>query len=169
MFWLQKYIHYVKIRYHIIALGDEFMIAIIDYGAGNIQSVNKALKYIGCEAFITRDKEQILQADGAVLPGVGSFGDTMNTMNSYGIKDTVIDFINSKKLQRGRVMFPLPVRTGNHVSYIQRSRWQMDHFFRDQEYYTLIFDNEKQMALPKDTTIDNVIVEKIHISQGMVE
>ena len=73
------------------------MIAIIDYGAGNIQSVNKALKYIGCEAFITRDKEQILQADGAVLPGVGSFGDTMNTMNSYGIKDTVIDFINSKK------------------------------------------------------------------------
>ena len=97
MFWLQKYIHYVKIRYHIIALGDEFMIAIIDYGAGNIQSVNKALKYIGCEAFITRDKEQILQADGAVLPGVGSFGDTMYTMNSYGIKDTVIDFINSKK------------------------------------------------------------------------
>ena len=73
------------------------MIAIIDYGAGNIQSVNKALKYIGCEAFITRDKEQILQADGAVLPGVGSFGDTIDTMNSYGIKDTVIDFINSKK------------------------------------------------------------------------
>ena len=83
--------------------------------------------------------------------------------------DFFFNFINNKKLQRGRVMFPLPVRTGNHVSYIQRSRWQMDHFFRDQEYYTLIFDNEKQMALPKDTTIDNVIVEKIHISQGMVE
>ena len=51
------------------------MIAIIDYGAGNIQSVSKALKHIGCDAFITRDKEQILKADGAVLPGVGSFGD----------------------------------------------------------------------------------------------
>lgn len=73
------------------------MIAIIDYGAGNIQSVSKALKHIGCDAFITRDKEQILKADGAVLPGVGSFGDTMDTMNSYGIKDTVIDYTKSGK------------------------------------------------------------------------
>lgn len=73
------------------------MIAIIDYGAGNIQSVNKALKHIGCDAFITRDKEQILKADGAVLPGVGSFGDTMDTMNSYGIKDTVIEYTKSGK------------------------------------------------------------------------
>lgn len=73
------------------------MIAIIDYGAGNIQSVYKALEYIGCDTFITNDKNKILKADGAVLPGVGSFGDTIDTMNSYGIKDTVIDFINSKK------------------------------------------------------------------------
>lgn len=73
------------------------MIAIIDYGAGNIQSVNKALKHIGCDAFITRDKEQILKADGAVLPGVGSFGDTMDTMNSFDIKDTVIEYTKSGK------------------------------------------------------------------------
>lgn len=73
------------------------MIAIIDYGAGNIQSVSKALKHIGCDAFITRDKEQILKADGAVLPGVGSFGDTMDTMTSYGIKDTVIEYTKSGK------------------------------------------------------------------------
>ena len=44
------------------------MIAIIDYGAGNIQSVNKALKYIGCDCVVTRDKDMILKADGAVLP-----------------------------------------------------------------------------------------------------
>lgn len=73
------------------------MIAIIDYGAGNIQSVSKALAHIGCEAFITRDKDKILKADGAVLPGVGSFGDTMNTMNEYGIKDTVIEYTKSGK------------------------------------------------------------------------
>lgn len=73
------------------------MIAIIDYGAGNIQSVSKALAHIGCEAFITRDKDKILKADGAILPGVGSFGDTMNTMNEYGIKDTVIDYTKSGK------------------------------------------------------------------------
>lgn len=73
------------------------MIAIIDYGAGNIQSVNKALKYIGYDCVVTRDKDMILKADGAVLPGVGSFGDTMDTMESYGIKDTVLDFIKTKK------------------------------------------------------------------------
>lgn len=73
------------------------MIAIIDYGAGNIQSVNKSLKYIGCDCVVTRDKDMILKADGAVLPGVGSFGDTMDTMESYGIKDTVLDFIKTKK------------------------------------------------------------------------
>lgn len=73
------------------------MIAIIDYGAGNIQSVNKALAHIGCEAFITRDKDKILKADGAVLPGVGSFGDTMDTMTEYGIKDTVIEYAKSGK------------------------------------------------------------------------
>ena len=88
----------VKLLYEFNFLyGDENMIAIIDYGAGNIQSVSKALKHIGCDAFITRDKEQILKADGAVLPGVGSFGDTMDTMNSYGIKDTVIEYTKSGK------------------------------------------------------------------------
>lgn len=73
------------------------MIAIIDYGAGNIQSVSKALAHIGCEAFITRDKDKILKADGAVLPGVGSFGDTIDTMTEYGIKDTVIEYTKSGK------------------------------------------------------------------------
>lgn len=73
------------------------MIAVIDYGAGNIRSVYKALKHIGCECVITRDKDEIMNADGAVLPGVGSFGDTMDTMNSYGIKDTVIEYINCEK------------------------------------------------------------------------
>ena len=73
------------------------MIAIIDYGAGNIQSVSKALAHIGCEAFITRDKDKILKADGAVLHGVGSFGDTMDTMTEYGIKDTVIEYAKSGK------------------------------------------------------------------------
>ncbi len=73
------------------------MIAIIDYGAGNIRSVDKALKHIGCDAVITRDTETILKADGAVLPGVGSFGDTMDTMTSYGIKDTVVKYTESGK------------------------------------------------------------------------
>jgi len=73
------------------------MIAIIDYGAGNLQSVYKALKHIQCDAFITKDTEKIRIADGAVLPGVGSFGDTIDSMVKLNIKNTVLDFIRSKK------------------------------------------------------------------------
>lgn len=73
------------------------MIAIIDYGAGNIQSVNKALKHIGCDTIITKDKNIILKSDGAILPGVGSFGDTMDTMTKYGIKDTVLEYTKCGK------------------------------------------------------------------------
>ncbi len=73
------------------------MIAIIDYGAGNIQSVAKALRHIGCDCTVTKNKEEILASDGAVLPGVGSFGDTVDTMNAYGIKETVKEYIAGGK------------------------------------------------------------------------
>lgn len=73
------------------------MIAIIDYGAGNIQSVNKALLHIGCDTVVTRDNDIIMKADGAVLPGVGSFGNAMNTMTKHTIDKTVLDFANSGK------------------------------------------------------------------------
>ncbi len=54
------------------------MIAIIDYGAGNLQSVHKALDYIGAENFITASKTEIEAADAVILPGVGSFGDGLS-------------------------------------------------------------------------------------------
>lgn len=73
------------------------MIAIIDYGAGNIQSVYKALKFIGADCKVTSDKDEILKADGAILPGVGSFGDAMDTMTKRGIKDTIIEYTKSGK------------------------------------------------------------------------
>ncbi len=73
------------------------MISIIDYGAGNIRSVYKALKYIGCECKITSDKKEILSSDGAILPGQGSFGDCMKSMESREIKDTIKGFIESGK------------------------------------------------------------------------
>ena len=73
------------------------MIAIIDYGAGNIQSVYKALKFIGADCKVTSDKDEILNADGAILPGVGSFGDAMDTMTKRGIKDIIIEYTKSGK------------------------------------------------------------------------
>lgn len=73
------------------------MIAIIDYGAGNIQSVYKALRHIGCDCFITNKKDEIMSADGAILPGVGSFGDTVDNMEKLGIREAVKEFIASGK------------------------------------------------------------------------
>ena len=73
------------------------MIAIIDYGAGNIQSVKKAFEHIGYDCFVTNKHDEIMKADGAVLPGVGSFGDTVDSLNKFGIGDTAVEYIKSGK------------------------------------------------------------------------
>ena len=69
------------------------MIAIIDYDAGNLKSVEKALIHLGEEAIITRDKQQILNADKVILPGVGSFGDAMNKLHHYQLVDTIKEVV----------------------------------------------------------------------------
>ena len=65
------------------------MLAIIDYDAGNIKSVEKALRYLGQEAVITRDPETILHAEGVILPGVGAFGDAMEKLHAYGLVEVI--------------------------------------------------------------------------------
>ncbi len=65
------------------------MIAIIDYDAGNLKSVQKALEYIGESPVVTRDAETILAADKVILPGVGAFGDSMEKLRSYGLIEAI--------------------------------------------------------------------------------
>lgn len=65
------------------------MIAIIDYDAGNIRSVENAFNYIGQDTIVTRDREIILSADKVVLPGVGSFGDAMDKLKKYNLISTI--------------------------------------------------------------------------------
>ncbi len=65
------------------------MIAIIDYGAGNLQSVKKAFDFIGAESVVTDNPETINACDKILLPGVGSFGDAMDSMNKKGLVETV--------------------------------------------------------------------------------
>ena len=65
------------------------MIAIIDYDAGNIKSVEKALISLGEDVVVTRDSGVILQADGVILPGVGAFGDAMEKLHSYGLVEVI--------------------------------------------------------------------------------
>ncbi len=73
------------------------MIAIIDYGAGNLQSVIKAMNYIGSDCIVTNKKEKILNSDGAILPGVGSFGDAMDCLSNSGADEAVREFIKTGK------------------------------------------------------------------------
>ncbi|CAM3769792.1 imidazole glycerol phosphate synthase subunit HisH [Cohnella lubricantis] len=73
------------------------MIAIIDYGMGNLHSVGKALERLGCEAAVTSKPEEILAADGAILPGVGAFGDAMSNLRDTGLDAVVKQYAASGK------------------------------------------------------------------------
>ena len=83
--------------------------------------------------------------------------------------DFFFNFASNKQLQRNRIVFPLTVKTGEESHQVQRHEWKMEKFFRTQGYFTLIFDNTKQMKLVKDTSINKVTVEKIRLGNGTVE
>ncbi len=72
------------------------MIALIDYDAGNIRSVEKALLRLGQEVCVTRDKEKLLHADKVILPGVGAFGDAMRHLHEYGLVDVIQEIVERK-------------------------------------------------------------------------
>lgn len=65
------------------------MVAIIDYDAGNIKSVEKAMQLLGQEVKITRDRDEIVAADHVILPGVGAFGDAMEKLHQYGLVEVI--------------------------------------------------------------------------------
>ena len=69
------------------------MIAIIDYDAGNIKSVEKALQFLNQKVVITRERDAILKADKVILPGVGSFGDAMGKLRQYGLVEVIEEVV----------------------------------------------------------------------------
>jgi hypothetical protein len=84
--------------------------------------------------------------------------------------DFLFNFAASRKLQMERIHFPLAVyRNDKLKKHIAKRHWKMEHFFMRQDYYTLIFDNRKQMNLVKDTTIDHVVVEKVFYSRKVAQ
>ena len=72
------------------------MIAIIDYDAGNLKSVEKALEFLGQQTVVTRDRDEILAADKVVLPGVGAFGDAMDKLHKFNLVNTIYDVADKK-------------------------------------------------------------------------
>lgn len=83
--------------------------------------------------------------------------------------DFVFNFSANKKLQMDRIVFPLTVRKGDKTETIEKKKWEMERFFIRQGYYTLLFDNENQMQLMKDTSITQAIVEKIMLKKNLVK
>ena len=72
------------------------MIALIDYDAGNMRSVEKALDFLGEKPVVTRKREEILGADRIILPGVGSFGDAMHNLEAFGLTEVIKEAVEKK-------------------------------------------------------------------------
>ncbi len=83
--------------------------------------------------------------------------------------DFLFNFTANKKLQYERVMFPLQVTDGDSVTTIERNDWNHERYFMKQEFYTLIFDDESQLELAKDTRLDSIVIEKINLQSKSVE
>ena len=73
------------------------MIAIIDYGMGNLRSVQKAFEFLGFEAIITQDPKEILKADKVVLPGVGAFCDAISTIKEKKLDEVIFEVVKENK------------------------------------------------------------------------
>lgn len=73
------------------------MIAVIDYDAGNIRSVEHALSALGLEAVVTRDADVIRSADKVILPGVGAFGDAMGKLRDFGLIEVIREVVAAGK------------------------------------------------------------------------
>ena len=155
------------------------MIAIIDYGMGNLRSVEKAFAKVAVPAQVTSDAEVILRAPAVVLPGVGAFADCMHHLREYGLYDVVKEVIASGKPLLGicvgmQILFETSEENGQHQGLgvfggtvqkipgnlkIPQIGWNNLHFAKDIPLFAGIPDNSyvyfvhSYFAVPKDGSI----------------
>ena len=82
--------------------------------------------------------------------------------------DFIFNFVANKKLQKERTVFPLRTTEGDKTVNTKEEQWQMERLFMRQGYYTLLFSDEEQMSLMKDTAVSQAIVEKIQLKKNRV-
>lgn len=82
--------------------------------------------------------------------------------------DFIFNFVANKKLQKERIIFPLRKTENGKTELTEKDQWEMEHFFMKQGYYTLFFDNDKEMELMKDTAVSEATVEKIQLKKNRV-
>ncbi|MBP3758053.1 MAG: DUF4348 domain-containing protein [Prevotella sp.] len=83
--------------------------------------------------------------------------------------DFIFNFASNRGLQLQRIAFPLMVEKNGKQLSMNRNQWKTEHFFMSQDYYTIIFNNRKEMELMKDTTVSNAVIEKIYLEKGWVQ
>ena len=83
--------------------------------------------------------------------------------------DFIFNFAANKRLQLERIVFPLSMTEKDTTVQVEKSAWKMEHLFMNQGYYTLLFNNDKQMSLMKDTAVNEAIVEKIQLRKKQVK
>ena len=82
--------------------------------------------------------------------------------------DFIFNFAANRKLQMERIRFPLPVTRNGQTRLVSKAEWKNERFFMHQEYYTVLFNSERQMALANDTSVSKAVVEKIYFNTGAV-
>ena len=82
--------------------------------------------------------------------------------------DFLFNFLANKRLQKERIIFPLKMMANGKTTQVEKSQWKMEHLFMRQGYYTLLFNDDKQMELMKDTAVSEAVVEKILLQKNEV-
>ncbi len=110
-----------------------------------------------------------LESD-SLLRGAGDDEDvdTIPIVADELFDDFIFNFIKSPRLQMRRIIFPLVQYKTSHTDTIQRNEWEMESFFEEQDYYTLLLDNAQQMEMVRDTAVHHAIIEKIYLMSGYV-
>lgn len=83
--------------------------------------------------------------------------------------DFFFNFYINKKLQQSRIQFPLSVTEDGETRKVSREEWTMDHFFRNQEFYSIIAPNERSLRNAADTAVHSVVVERLRLSESRVK
>lgn len=134
------------------------------------------LLLVSCGGQKTTNTEEEVPADSAVAVADTVAVDSTDVLGNLPMPkaadelfdDFIFNFAASKKLQMERVMFPLKKVNGDKVETIERGQWKIERYFMRQQYYTLLFDSEKQMEVVKDTTVNHAVVEMIYFNTGAV-
>ena len=157
------------------------MIALVDYGMGNLRSVEKALEKVGFNVLRTSNPEDLDKADAVVVPGVGAFGDAIHNLERFGLKNKIIEVINQGKPYLGiclglQILFEYGYEFGQHEGLgilkgsvvrfdeklpikIPHMGWNQIHKKKDSKMFEGIKDGEffyfvhSYYANPEDKTV----------------